>query len=479
MYAAETAIHNENTVPAAESNSLDSPVIPAEQTSNANENAGAAASADNQSGGSSEIKKNQDQSAVTSVSQNQNVTGDPSAAQNQNANVIVCQQQTAVLTASCQDNGGSTAEAGVQKQTANIDAAQTQSVLTSQTGTASQEQDTGVTSNQSQDILLPSGGKQSQSQGTDISTSQLESANLNSQTDILQVQQAGIFNSQSQQLDQENSKLSQETAIKALQLQHFITFGYALAEQNQTAEAKSNMNNGENCSVAAGVQVATSNSIEVIKNTSVNAVKLVQKILFNNQIVESSQDYTFDGNTSYSVEQKIQKQYEWGFVEVTNSTFVHFNEKFQSVEATLTSFINLVFNKKQSCNGDSDKPKPDDGHPPDTNNGGNSSGSNDSGDPSKNPITPNPGQTEKTSDENSIPAVPVNETKLEQTVSSDSGNVWTAPSKSDANQTAANVNTLPDTGSNNYNILIVGLLLLVSGTGSLFLIKKLSVNKKN
>jgi LPXTG-motif cell wall-anchored protein len=232
-------------------------------------------------------------------------------------------------------------------------------------------------------------------------------------------------------------------------------------EQTQEADIQSEITDTEMNKAEAGVNVKTRNSLEFIKETSANAVKLVQEIFVNNILVDVfNRDYSLNENHSYVPlnQQTYQKQFDWGNLFVSNEAVFSFNEEWQNFEGTLTSTLSLILNG--SIFGERTTDNPDQ--------------NNDNGsEPSDPVVTDHPSHETNDGNNIEIPATPVTAetsqvSKQEVTaVPTATANDQSQPVSSKPN-VIENGKELPNTSTNNFNVLLLGILLLAAGIGILF-----------
>ncbi|MCQ6278539.1 LPXTG cell wall anchor domain-containing protein [Bacillus sp. EB600] len=433
-------------------------------------------------------KPSQNQSTDTQVIQNQTVTGGKTTDQNQTANVTICQQQTILASVSCQGNVTSILDGHTdQSKTATIVAAQVQNVDSSANVKSEQTQKTGITSDQKLEIMCPCGETQSPQQGTNILTNQAQSINTSLNAELFQGQLTEVNHSQDQHLETsgggENGQ-RQLTNVEELQAQSLSTSGPVKIEQTQTVEVKGSIVNTIKDFVESGVKVTSRNYIEIIKETTTTVANFIQEIFVNNELVDRfTNDYSLEGNDSYHSQQAFQKQYDWGNLNVENLASVQYNEQLQQFETSMSSYLSLVFG--MIGNIDCPKPAPNDNNEPPAEN------NNDD-----NTSTPPAPPTESGGGDKGNSDVPASDTVQEPTgnsetntgsgqqatsgqavqtiavsVSQDHVQTTVAPVSQDHVQTIAapvsnnNVqgNSLPNTATNSYNLLVLGLVLITAG----------------
>jgi LPXTG-motif cell wall-anchored protein len=414
-----------------------------------------------------ENNSKQDQSANTQITQNQNVKGGETSDQNQTANGTVCQQQTILAAVSCQDNiAGFLDGHAAQSQTATIEAAQVQNVISSATVKSEQTQNTGVTSEQKLEVTGPAGEIQSPYQGTNIITNQAQSINVSLDAVLFQGQLAVVNHSQEQLLEAsgagENGQ-RQLTNVEGLQSQALSTPGPAKMEQTQTVEVRGSIVNTLMKNVESGVKVTSRNSIEVIKETTTTVIKFIQEIFVNNELVDRfTDDYSHEGSGPYLSHQKVQKQYDWGNLNVENLASAQYNEQLQEFETSMSSYLSLVFGmigKEDWAN-----PVPNENNePPSVNNNGTT------GTP---PVPPTQDANGSSDGEKGHSDVPAPGNTVQEPIGKSETNVdngqkvqtIAAPvSKNNAQMDAGKGYPLANTATNNYNLLALGIVLITTG----------------
>ncbi len=430
------------------------------------------------SGNSNEEPSNtqQSQSTTPKISQNQTVKGDPAPEQDQYTNVAICQQQTTVIIAACQsENTNSNQGTANQSQTADIGAGQQQAVSSNGSANVEQDQETGLASDQNQNITFPSGIDFSQYQNTSIVTDQTEKAHTNANGDFWQEQWVHVFHSQDQLLLGTGTILgeqNQAAGIEASQVQTLNTSDSAKMKQTQEADIQSNQPEAGSNSAEAGVNVKTSNFIKIIKDTSANIVKFVQKIFVNGALADVvKQKYILNENnlSGSTAEQNYQKQFEWGNLEVSNYAEITFNEELQSFTAKLTSTLSLLFNKSmlETSTGKPDQNN-DNGTSPDHN--------GESGAPSEPSDTSS--KDSETRDNNETPAAPISSQASSQVTKQGALAIPVKAAEEHTQQVSVKKdqtghgNQLPNTNTNHYNLLLLGLVLLGFGLAVQFTMKK-------
>lgn len=429
----------------------------------------------------------QDQSTNGEVTQNQDVIGEAIIEQDQFANGTVCQEQSVNASVSCNDKIESDSQGPLdQKQTTSVEANQAQMVTSSDKVEAEQKQGTGIKAEQLQEVLLPEGESYAHSQGTDALTNQNQTISANNEAYLFQVQDAEVINTQTQQLsiaDSIEDKQEQLTTIVANQGQSMSTFGSAKMEQTQTAAVKSYLIDTLENVVDIGINVTTRNYIEVFKDTTNSLIKIIQEILVNDELVDVvDYDYALEENDSHASLQTFHKEYEWGSLIVENSSSILFSEQLKTYQTSMTSFLSLVFGFGKTSNGVSDEPTPnedeelpselEDGNteeepapaypeddeeeelPPESNDGENGVDPVPAAPVGSDESDPKPNQGDKSQ----VSFTPVT-TELEDVtpikINSGDNNVQTP---------ANNENQLPNTATNTFNYLLLGILLVSAGT---------------
>lgn len=409
----------------------------------------------------------QDQSADSTAHPVQNIEGDyEEADQDQTANNNVCQDQTVQASVACRELIDSDVDGQIgQGQTTNLTVSQEQAIKAANGITVNQNLKAGIDSEQTQGVLLPDDEIDILHQDTQATTDQLQSVLTENGAEIEFTQGTDITVAQLQDLDADGEKADEQeqlTVIEAGQKLEVESNGSAILNQVQAAIVNGLLVNTLTEVVQVGVTVTTQNYLEVIKDTTGEFVKFVQKIFVNDQLIDdSSRTTALDAKNVHGAFQSYEKEFDWGKVIVKNVAVLFLNDQTPDYKAFLKSGISLVFGAElfggpepkptTPPGGDDEEPTT----PPDDNNGEEPTtppDDNQGGEPTNPPIDQlgeNPTPVSSNSDASTPSVVKA---------------VTSATPVKTATTPASKANELPNTATNHYNLLLFGIVIVAAGS---------------
>lgn len=422
----------------------------------------------------------QDQSTDSTVDQVQNIEGtDDDADQNQTADNKVCQDQTVQASVACHELIDSDVDGQIgQGQTTNLTVGQEQEIKAAEGLKVNQNLKAGIDSKQTQGVLLPDDEIDVLHQETNATTEQSQSVLTENGAEIEFKQDTDITVAQLQDLDVEGEEADEQeqlTVTEAGQQLKVESSGSAVLDQVQEAIVDGYLINTLQEVVQVGVTVTTQNYMEIVKDATGGVVKFFQKIFVNDQLIDRTERETaLDEKNVHGAFQSYEKEFDWGKVIVKNVAVLFLNDETSDYKAFLKSSISLVFGaelfgapeQKPSTppGGDDEEPTT----PPGDNNGGEPTtppGDNNGGEPTNPPIDqPGENPTVPTPGEN---PTPVSSTPDSSTPSVVKAAASAAPVKT-VTTSDTKANELPNTATNHYNLLLLGIVIVASGSVLIF-----------
>ncbi|WP_338449705.1 hypothetical protein R4Z09_26730 [Niallia oryzisoli] len=226
-----------------------------------------------------------------------------------------------------------------QEQAIEVLAEQKQTVIEADQVKAEQGQDIAINYNQSLKVTK----RDKQSQETTVRTDQEQSFVTENQTDYMeQITETMIDTKQNGMIDQEKhvNRAIQNTNITTAQKHTSETSGNAviLQEQSVEAAAKTKDRNRENASILA----KAANGVEIIKDATQTAVKIVQSVIINGQEITAFEQEFSVGTEPVEHTQVFTQTFAWGTLSVLNKAIVSLTED-QDLTSVLESVIKLDF----------------------------------------------------------------------------------------------------------------------------------------
>ncbi|WP_028399416.1 LPXTG cell wall anchor domain-containing protein [Ectobacillus panaciterrae] len=275
-------------------------------------------------------KVEQGQAAETKTNQSQTAQGGSDVQQNQWTSNYSDILQSAQINKN----------AAEQKQTANLQAAQVQSALSNAEAVLNQEQDVAAHLAQIQRFIS---GKTEieQNQDTNVATEQMQYAHAGSESkaEIIQGQQTNVSSNQNSSIADITKE--QQTEVTNVQVQGVQTSGSAILGQNQQVDVA-----GTNTTTADRVHVESKNLVNIFKRTMQTFVQFVQEINVNGQVERFQNEYEL-GQEDITHSQEYTKTYDWGIAAIGNYISVGKLFDTSDVLAGMSSFISIIFSPKK------------------------------------------------------------------------------------------------------------------------------------
>lgn len=285
----------------------------------------------------------QTQAAGTTVNQTQAANNGTEVKQTQTATADVDRQQSYEETGSAQ-----------QGQNTKVEANQDQVLAANGEASATQGQDVTVDTSQSQKVLVGDAEK-GQEQGAQVVSEQDQYAKVakDSESSVKMNQGTTVTSSQKQQLPEGQA---QETAATNVQTQDLQTKGTSELGQNQSVDAK------QTGDQQGAVAVATKNVLTIFERATKLFVSFLQDITIGDYKETIVREYELKSD-ELSRSQVETVTYEWGTVTAANCGRVQKNTE-NSIQANIISFISVTFGLEtkpvlQPCGQETVDPKPE------------------------------------------------------------------------------------------------------------------------